>query len=154
MSYGCNKVLLVNYAMYDAAIEKLGTVHEQLFSEIDTKFHEYVFQSHSRVQLASRQNDNISSCNYSSYANDLLSVYQDLDTNTADSPHKHPRVVHLSYSAAVSTTSNAPSAISSPGPTITPTTVSLLTNQDMDALFLRLKPYLVSDSVAMVYRSS
>jgi hypothetical protein len=24
----------------------------------------------------------------------------------------------------------------------------------MDALFLRLKPYLVSDSVAMVYRSS
>ncbi len=108
MGHGKNKVLLTNKDQHDSAIETLGTIHETLFSQIDTKYHSNVFLPPKKVQLVSKQNDTISACNYSHYANDLLSNHQQLTLDHTIST-KWPRIVHLTYSSAVSYASASPS---------------------------------------------
>jgi hypothetical protein len=79
-----------------------------------TQFHPTIFTSTAHIQLITKQNDSISTCNYSAYANDLLSTYHQQETNSA-----------------IQTI---------PPPTIGPSTISSLTEKDLDALFERMKP--------------
>jgi hypothetical protein len=72
MGKGKNNVLLVNLDLHDRAIKILGTIHEVLYADIPQPYHSPVFLN-GRVRLSSRQNDTILACNYSSYANELLS---------------------------------------------------------------------------------
>ncbi len=139
------KILLVKSTHSLAVIEQLGSIHEILYPKVPVPCHTNVFLPSARVALMSRQNNTISSCNYSSFANDLISTYTShtLDNDTT-SPPKRPRVVHLSYSAAVSTVSVT--TPSTPKPTIAHSTVSSLTTQDLDALFERMKPYIRSEA--------
>jgi hypothetical protein len=56
-------------------------------------------------------------------------------------------MIHLSYSAAVSTVYTSPS-VSHTAPTHTPSTISSLMDKDMDALFNCMKPYLDTASTS------
>jgi hypothetical protein len=69
------KIILVKSSYQLAAIEQLGSIHEILYSKVPIPYHKSVFLPSAKVALTSRQNDTISSCNYSSYANHLSSTY-------------------------------------------------------------------------------
>jgi hypothetical protein len=140
MGHGRNKVLLSHHDQLDSAIDTLGTIHETLFSEVDIKYHTNVFLPPKKVQL-----DMISACNYSHYATDLLSNRHQLTLDHTTST-KRPRIVHLTYSSAVSSASVSPSVVSGIEQTVSPSTISSLTDKDMDALFERMKPYIASDT--------
>jgi hypothetical protein len=145
MGHGRNKVLLVHHEQYELTNETLGSIHETLFAQIDPAFHNSVFLPPKKVQLANRQTDTISACNYSAYANELLSTHLTHMATTNATPSKRSRII-LTYSSAVSLASTTHSPLSTSGPTITPSTISTLTDKDMDALFERMKPYLESDN--------
>jgi len=51
MCQGRNKVLLTHTWYFDIAVEYLGTIHETLYSNIDTVYHPTVFSSTARIQL-------------------------------------------------------------------------------------------------------
>jgi hypothetical protein len=146
MGQGRNKVILVVPEKYDTAVETLGTIHEQLYSQTATRYHSNIFVPPGKVQLTSRQNDTISACNYSSFADDLLPTYQSYTINN-NSSFKRPRMVHLSYSAAVSTVST-PQSVQHTTTTNAPSTISSLMDRDMDALFERMKPYFDNHSTS------
>jgi len=139
------KIIFVKSAYQLAAIEQLGSIHEILYSKVPIPYHKSVFLPSAKVALTSRQNDTISSCNYSSYANHLSSTYTSHTLNNENtSPLKRPRIVHLSYSAAVSTVSAT--TPSTPQPTKAPSAISGLTTQDPDSLFEKMKPYIKSEA--------
>jgi hypothetical protein len=146
MGQGWNKVILVVPEKYDTAVETLGTIHEQLYSQTATRCHSNIFVPPGRVQLTSRQNDTILACNYSSFADDLLSTYQSYTINN-NSSFKRPRMVHLSYSAAVPTVFT-PQSVQHTTTTNAPSTISSLMDRDMDALFKRMKPYFDNHSTS------
>jgi hypothetical protein len=95
-----------------------------------------------RVQLARRQNDTISACDCSTYPNDLLSAYNRQKVDSNISAPKRPRTVHLSYSSATTVSTNA-SGLTNPHPTGRNSTISSLTDKDIDALFERITIYAI-----------
>lgn len=146
MGLGKNKVLLVNSSMRGIAIEKLGSIHEILHANIPSAFHPNVFTT-GRVQLTNGYHDSISACNYSAYANDLISTYSHhiSEASPPEQP-KRPRIVHLSYSSAVSAVTVPPTVHTNTAQTLAEGTIASLTSKDVNDLFHRLQPYISSNN--------
>jgi hypothetical protein len=90
-----------------------------------------------------QQIDSISSCNYSTFANQLLDTFNPQDGEAPDSAStpKRFRQVPLSYAAAVS----EPNDTRTPTPLTTTTSISSLTSNDIDCLYERMKHHICTD---------
>jgi len=128
------KVGLVPSSKYEAALGQFANIQNILTNSIQEKYHASVFISGNRPQMSGRQVDSISSGSYSTFADALLADYNP-QTGDEQPPEyvppvaKRARPAILTYAQATSPT--PVSLVVS----ITPQTVSSVTQDDMDKLF-------------------
>ena len=126
------KVALVKEENYQEALDQLANLENLLTTSIHSDFHSNVFVEGARPGISGYQADTISSCNYSSYASELLSTVHPQDSESPEpiKPKKRFRPVQLTYASAVAAT---PQSVPAPAQTVT--SVSSLSSNDMDKLY-------------------
>lgn len=138
------KVALVPSSHFEEALNQLAAIHDILATNIASTYHSKVFVPQCRAGITGQQIDSISSCNYSTYASQLLESFNPQDGEIQEGPvPKRVRPVPLSYAVAV-----APLDVEIPKePTkvTTATTVSSLTSTDIDLLYDKMKHRISSD---------
>jgi hypothetical protein len=130
------KVALVPTAHYSDALTQLSSIHSILMSNIEPEYKDRVFVAGAWAGLTGQQIDSVSSCNCSSYASELLSLYNPPDEKdeTVQPTVKRFRPVPMTYAAATNPTIT--------DPTTTPTlslSLSSLTDDDINQLYKKMK---------------
>jgi hypothetical protein len=131
------KLALCQSKKYESALGQLANLQNIFTNCVNPKYHSCVFVPGGKPKLSGRQVDSISSGNYASYADLLLSEYnpQTGEVETQNQDYVPPVVIRhrlavLTYVQATSPT-NVPVIVI---PTIPPT-VSSVSNDDMDRMF-------------------
>jgi hypothetical protein len=127
------KVVLVTSELYNDAIDQFANLENIMMCHIHPTYHGQVFVPGARPGLAGQQVDSLSSCNYSSYASELLSKFNPQDGDTQDTVpqvKKRFRTIPMTYASVVTTANHAASAKAT-----ATTSVSSLSNNDMDKLY-------------------
>ncbi len=135
------KVALVPSSHHTEALNQFSAIHSILMSNVLPEYHDKVFVSGARAGLTGQQIDSVSSCNCSSYASELLDLYnpQDGEDDTSQ-PVKRFRPVPMSYAAAANPDTNVEQPLH-PTPS---TSISSLTNEDINQLYERMKHHVES----------
>ena len=135
------KAVLVPAGNYNIAIDQLATMHQGLLSGVPPSYHKNVFVDVLEVSLTSAHRDTIQPCNSSQHANELLIMYNPQDCEAVPQESKRFKPTLISYAAAVSSpsTTSVTQPLSRPGTTVTQTTISSLTDQDLDQLYEQFK---------------
>jgi hypothetical protein len=102
-------------------------------ANIHAKFHANVFVQGARPSISGYQVDTISSCNYSSYASELLSTFnpQESEAPEPPQPKKRFRPVPLTYATAAASSTSQKEQV----PATATASVSYLSSNDMDKLY-------------------
>lgn len=139
------KVILARTEYYDEALNQLSALHEILTANIPLEYQERVFVGATRATITGRQLDSISSCNYSAYADSLLSTFnpQDGEVKEIQPPHKRVRPVPLSYAAATRSEEATVNEMASQSPTMT-VSMSSLTSDDINELYEKMKHHITA----------
>jgi predicted nucleic acid-binding Zn-ribbon protein len=120
----------------------MSVIHHALLSGVPHDYHDKVLIDNLEAGLTSSQRDTIQSCNSSQNANELLQLYnpQDAKADNSKTAHKRLKPSVISYAAAASGTDMTVANIDQPAQTQTqqPTTISSLTDQDLDQLYEKL----------------
>jgi hypothetical protein len=136
------KVVLVLSENYDFALEQLAVLHPALLAGVPEAYQSNVFVDNLEVGLMSGHRNTIHSCNSSHHAKELLQLYnpQDAEEESTPSTVKRFRPTVFSYAAAAAST-NVTTALSNSSPAQTQqfTSITSLTDQDLDQLYERLK---------------
>jgi len=129
------KLALVQSSKYDAALGQFANLQNILTNCVDPKYHSSVFVSGSSPKLSGRQVDSISSGNYSSYTDSLLTAYNP-QTGDEKAPEYVPPVVK-SYRPAVLTYAQAaaPTLVPSVIVPSAPPALSSVSNNEVDKMF-------------------
>jgi hypothetical protein len=136
------KVALVPSSHYTEALNQLSAIHSILTSNVSPDYHEKVFVHGTRAGLTGQQVDSVSSCNCSSYASELLDLYKPQDgEDEPTQPVKRFRPVPMSYAAIV----NGDSDAAQPSTSTPSTSISSLTNEDINQLYERMKHHVDSN---------
>jgi hypothetical protein len=130
------KVALVPSAHYSDALTQLSSIHSILMSNIAPEYQDRVFVKGARAGLTGQQIDSVSSCNCSSYASELLNLYnpQGGEEETVHPTAKRFRPVPMTYAAATNPITTAPTT----APTLS-TSLSSLTEDDINQLYEKMK---------------
>jgi hypothetical protein len=143
------KAVLVPHEHYDLAIVQFGALHQCLLAGIEGKYHKNVFIEGLEAGMTGGQRDMIHSCNSSNNASELLILYypQDGEVDSCSPTQKRFCPTVLSFATSVKSSGKTASASSSDVPhsvTQQSTSVSSLTDADLDRLYDRLKHPVVS----------
>jgi hypothetical protein len=132
------KVAIVPSAHYEEALNQFSALHDILATNIANEYHNQVFLPDTRVGITGQRIDSISSCNYSSFASQLLSTFnpQDGEQMENPSPSKRYRPVPLSYAAVVAPELSTAGAVTT---ATVATSLSALTSSDIDQLYEKMK---------------
>lgn len=133
------KVALVPASHYSEALSQLSAIHSILTSNVAPEFHDRVFLPGAQAGVTGQQVDSVSSCNCSSYASELLNLYNPQDgEDEIPQPTKRFRPIPMTYAAVTTQTAQTGQTKNS----ITPTSISSLTNEDINQLYDRMKHHL------------
>lgn len=134
------KAVLVYNENYEAALESLATIHQQLLAGVNPAYHKQVFIDNLEAGLTGSHRDTIHSCNSSHYANELLQTYnpQDAEIEPANQSQKRFRPTVISYAAVASGTDTTNTQLTAQSPALR-TAVSSITTEELDLLYERLK---------------
>jgi hypothetical protein len=134
------KVALTTTKNYEEAVTQLSAIHSILTANIPPAYHSKVFIGNTTASITGRQIDSISSCNYSTYADQLLSTFnpQDGEDPPTIPAYKRNRLSSITYAAA--TKQNT--AIDPPSSSSHPTTASSLTSLTIDELYDKMKHHI------------
>jgi hypothetical protein len=136
------KAVLVHTESYAFALDQFATLHQGLLAGVPQEYHKNVFVDHQEVGLTSAHRDTIHSCNSSYYANELLSLYNPQD-GEVEIPQESKRfkTTLISYAAAVNPVAASPldPPARQEATVAQSTSISSLTDQDLDHLYERFK---------------
>jgi hypothetical protein len=96
------KTALVSQTLFQEALNQLSTLHDILSNNILEPFHGNVFINSARAAIIGRSADTISSCNYASYATQLLENFnpQEGEATEQAAPPKCIRPSAMAYAKA------------------------------------------------------
>jgi len=147
------KVVLVPTANYDYAVDQFVTLHQDLLAGIPREYQDNVFVSNLEAGITSGHSDTVHSSQSSHHADEILQLYNPQDAEDDPNPQKRYRPTVFSYAAVAQAlpltahppTSAAVVSTTTPSTTQQSTSLSSLTDQDLDILYERLKHHVPTE---------
>ncbi len=132
------KVALVKTSLHEEALNQLAAIHEILTANVSQEYHQAVFVNNARAMITGRQIDSISSCNYSSYTDRLLSNFnpQEGEDGTTQVTSKCSRLTLITYAAALQ---QGPDQNTLPNLL---TSISSISSTEIDQLYDKMKHHI------------
>ncbi len=120
---------------------QFSALYDILATNIVPEYHNQVFLPGTRVGITGQKIGSISSCNYSSYASQLLSTFNPQHGEKMENPppSKQYRPVPLSYAAVVAPEQRIEGAATT---ATVATSLSVPTSSDIDQLYEKIKYYI------------
>ncbi len=138
-------VALIPSENYEEALVQFSAIHPGILSKVAPEFHDKVFIQGQYATMTSGYHDSVNSWMMSNYARELLNLYNLQDGEDIPDPpmNKWFRQATLSYSSAVqSSLSDLPAIANVPQTAQIQTTVSSMTESDIDQLYECLKHHI------------
>jgi len=142
------KVALIPSENYQAVMDQFGVLHPSIMDKVSETYRGRVFVEGKQVVLTSGYRDTVNSCNSSNYASELLHLYNPQDGEPAEIEPPVPkrfRPAIITYSMAVQQLAPA-TMVPSQTNTNTCTSISSITEAELDSLYERLKHKISSES--------